>query len=209
VDWSPDGRYLALNEKIATTLLTESWILPLFGDRKAFPFASVNAQQYDGAFSPDSHWLAYFSYESKRPEVYVVAFPGPGGKFQISQNGGWNGIWDKRGHFYFLSMGNRLIETDLGFMGGAVQVKAIHPLFQLSVPSFASPFYDVNADGSRFLVVVSADPNASRSIGLILNWESKLNGDANSYTEKWQTTPNSFSLASKLPATHDRPQLAH
>ena len=177
VDWSPDGRYLSLNEKIATTLLTETSILPLFGDRKPFQVAPVNAQQYSGAFSPDGRWLAYFSYESGRPEVYVVSFPGPGGKFQISQNGGWNDMWDKKGHLYFLSMGNRLMEADLGFSGGAVQVKAIHPLFQLSVPSFASPFYDVSADGSRFLVVTSADPNASRSIGLLLDWQARLKGD--------------------------------
>jgi eukaryotic-like serine/threonine-protein kinase len=177
VDWSPDGRYLSLNEKIATTLLTETSILPLLGDRKAFQVAPVNAQQYDGAFSPDGRWLAYFSYESGRPEVYVVPFPGPGGKFQISQNGGWDDMWDKKGHLYFLSMGNRLMEANLGFSGGAVQVKAIHPLFQLSVPSFASPFYDVSADGSRFLVVTSADPNASRSIGLLLDWQAKLKGD--------------------------------
>jgi hypothetical protein len=50
-------------------------------------------------------------------------------------------------------MGNRLVEADLEFSGGAVQVKAVHPLFQLSVPSFAPPLYDVSADGSRFLNV--------------------------------------------------------
>lgn len=110
-----------------------------------------------------------------RPPPTVVAFPGPGGKFQISQDGGWNDMWDKKGHLYFLSMGNRLTEVDLGFSGGAVQVKAIHPLFQLSVPSFASPFYDVSADGSRFLVVTRADPNASPFH--LLDWESKLKGN--------------------------------
>ena len=177
VDWSPDGRYLSLNEKITTTLLTETSILPLFGDRKPFQVAPVTAQQYDGAFSPDGRWLAYFSYESGRPEVYVVLFPGPGGKFQISQNGGWNCRWDKKGHLYFLSMGNRLMEAALGFNGGAVQVKAIHPLFTVSVPGFAAPFFDVSADGSRFLVVSSADPNASRSIGLLLDWQARLKGD--------------------------------
>jgi hypothetical protein len=54
-------------------------------------------------------------------------------------------------------------------------VKAIHPLFPLSPPSLAfGPFFDVSADGSHFLVITSADPNASRSIGLLLNWQAKL-----------------------------------
>ena len=174
IDWSPDGRYLSTNEQILKSLIYENVIFPLFGDRKPFRPAPTSASQYDGLFSPDGHWLAYFSYESGRPEVYVVPFPGPGGKFQISQNGGWACHWDKKGRLYFLSMGNRLMEADLGFSGGAVQVKSLQPLFHVDLPGFANPFFDVSADGNRFIVVTSSDPNASRSIGLLLNWESKL-----------------------------------
>jgi len=176
VDWSPDGRYISFNEHVIKTSLTELSILPLFGDGRPFQPARVRATQFDGRYSPDGHWLAYFSYETGRPEVYVVPFPGPGGKFQISQNGGWNVHWDKKGHLYFETMGNRLMEAELGFSGGAAQVKALHPLFQLNLPSFADPFYDVSPDGSRFLVIASADPNASRFIGLLLDWEAKLKG---------------------------------
>jgi eukaryotic-like serine/threonine-protein kinase len=177
VDWSPDGRYLSLNAKVTEALRTETLILPLFGDRKPFQIASVSADQYDGKFSPDGRWLAYFSYESGRPEVYVVPFPGPGGKYQISQSGGWNVQWDNKGHLYFLTMGNRLMEVDLAANGNSLQVRAIHPLFQTTLPSFRDPFYDVSPDGTRFLVITSADPNASRFIGLLLNWESKLKNE--------------------------------
>jgi hypothetical protein len=106
----------------------------------------------------------------------VVPFPGPGGKFQISQNGGWLCRWDKKGHLYFLTMGNRLMEADLATSGKSVQVKSLHPLFQLNLPSMHLPLFDVSPDGSRFLVVTSIDPNAARSIGLLLNWQSKLKG---------------------------------
>ena len=174
IDWSPDGRFISFNEHAAKASRTELSVLALAGDRKPFQPAPISASQFDGRFSPDGRWLAYFSYETGRPEVYVVPFPGPGGKFQISQNGGWNVHWDMKGHLYFQTMGNRLMETVLGFSGGAVEVKALHPLFQLNIPSFADPFYDVSADGSRFVVITSTDPNASRSIGLLLNWEAKL-----------------------------------
>jgi eukaryotic-like serine/threonine-protein kinase len=176
VDWSPDGRYLSFDQNPANTRQGENWALPLFGERKPFQAAAVKAVQYDGNFSPDGRWLAYFSYETGRPEVFVVPFPGPGGKFQISQNGGWLVRWDKKGHLYFLSMGNRLMEADLETSGSSLRVKAIHPLFQLNLPSFTDPFFDVSPDGSRFLVVTSVDPNASRSIGLLLDWQSKLKG---------------------------------
>lgn len=175
-DWSPDGRYLSIDEYFERSYRFENAVFPLFGDRKPFRPAPVNANQYDGLFSPDGRWLAYFSYETGRPEVYVVPFPGPGGKFQISQNGGWTCKWDKKGNLYFLTMGNRLMEAELGFSGGAVQVKAIHPLFQVSLPNFSNPFFDVSADGSRFIFVTSADPNASSSITVLLNWKSKLKG---------------------------------
>ena len=88
----------------------------------------------------------------------------------------WPLRWDKKGHLYFLTMGNRLMEADLETGGASLQVKAIHPLFQLSLPSFSDPLFDVSSDGSRFLVVTSADPNASKSIGLLLDWQSKLTG---------------------------------
>ena len=176
VDWSTDGRYISFNEFVTGDPGVGTWILPLSGGRKPFQVAAVSAAQYDGGFSPDGRWLAYFSYEAGRPEVYVVPFPGPGGKFQISQNGGWLARWDKKGHLYFLTMGNRLMEADLTASGASLQVKALHPLYQLNLPSYPDPLFDVNADGSRFLVITSANPSASRSIGVLLDWESKLKG---------------------------------
>jgi Tol biopolymer transport system component len=173
VGWSPDGRYLSFNGKVANPPHTEIGILPVAGDRKPFRMAPESADEYDGRFSPDGRWFAYFSYESGRPEVYVI-LPGPGGKFQISQNGGYNVQWDDKGRLYFLTMGNRLMEADLTMRGASLQVNAIQPLFQTSLPSFAGPFFDVSADGGRFLVVSSAAPHASGSIGVLLNWQAKL-----------------------------------
>jgi eukaryotic-like serine/threonine-protein kinase len=177
LDWSPDGRYLSFDEWVRRTARYEVWALPLFGGRKPFQPVAVNASQDGGNFSPNGRWLAYFSNETGRDEVYVVPFPGPGGKFQISQNGGRRARWDREGHLYFLRMGNRLMEADLSTHGASLHVKAIHPLFPLNLESLNfGPAFDVNADGSRFLVVTSADPNASKSIGLILDWQAKLKG---------------------------------
>ncbi|MGH9704613.1 MAG: protein kinase domain-containing protein, partial [Candidatus Acidiferrales bacterium] len=174
VDWSPDGRYLCFDEHSVKNSLWQNWSLPLSGDRKPFQAAPAAADQFDGNFSPDGRWLAYFSYESGRPEAYVVPFPGPGGKFQISQSGGWLTRWDTKNRLYFLTMGNRLMEADLSVNEKSLQVKSIRPLFQLTVPSFEAPFFDVSPDGNRFLVITAADPNASQSITVLLNWEPKL-----------------------------------
>ena len=84
VDWSPDIQYLSYDRFNINQGRRENWILPLFGERKPFQCAPVvSGSQYDGNFSPDGHWLVYFSDETQQPEVYVVPFPGPGGKYQI------------------------------------------------------------------------------------------------------------------------------
>ena len=171
VDWSPDGRYISYYAFNTTEARGENWILPLFGERKPFQVAPVSAAQYDGNFSPDGHWLAYFSYESGRPEVYVVPFPGPGGKYQISHAGGWNLRWSGKNQLFFLTTGNQLVEADLNLTAQALQVKELRPLFQMNLLDEAAPLFDVTADGRRVLCVTSARPE-SKSIGLLLNWSS-------------------------------------
>jgi eukaryotic-like serine/threonine-protein kinase len=173
VDWSPDGRYLSYDVYSLKSSHMENWILPLFGDRRPFQAAPLGDNQYDGNFSPDGHWLAYFSYESGRPEVYVVPFPDPGGKYQISHTGGWLVRWSKKNQLFFATMGNRLMEADLAINGESLQVKAIRPLFEMSLPNFGAPLFDVSADGQRFLVI-TADRTAASSITLLLDWTAGL-----------------------------------
>jgi eukaryotic-like serine/threonine-protein kinase len=128
VDWSPDGRYLSYYAFNTKKGRGENWILPPFGDRKPFQVAEVGASQY-GNFSPDGRWLAYFSYESGRPEVYVVPFPGPGGKYQISRAGGWNLRWGSKNQLYFLTTGKPACrsgpESDLRRLAGKGVAAAI------------------------------------------------------------------------------------
>jgi dipeptidyl aminopeptidase/acylaminoacyl peptidase len=174
VDWSPDGRYLSFDEQVGKQRRWSTWALPLEGGEKPFQPAPVNASQYDGNFSPDGHWLAYFSYETGRPEVFVVPFPDSGGKFQISQNGGWIVRWAAGNKLFFTTMGNRLMEARLATSGKSLQVQSLEPLFQLDLPTTSGPLYDVTPDGSRFIAAASADPNASQSITLILNWEAEM-----------------------------------
>ncbi len=174
VDWSPDGRYLSCDIDSAKTGRQNDWILALDGSKRLFEPAPVDAAQFDGNFSPGGHWLAYFSYETGRPEVFVVPFPATGAKYQISQTGGWALRWAAGNKLSYLTMGNRLMEADLAMSGDSLTVKSIEPLFQLSLPTTNAPLFDVSRDGSRFIVATSADPAASDSITLLLNWPERL-----------------------------------
>ncbi len=84
--WSPDGELLAFIEVNPVTG-TDIWMLRL-SDRKAQPFIKTPFNEGAPRFSPDGRWLAYVSDESGRQEIYVQSYPGPGGKWQISTEGG-------------------------------------------------------------------------------------------------------------------------
>lgn len=67
------------------------------------PTASAAATQekapreQDARLSPAGEWLALSSDQSGRDQVYVQPFPGPGGKWLVSQGGGFNAIWSRDG----------------------------------------------------------------------------------------------------------------
>ena len=101
--WSPDGQLLAFVEVNPTTGY-DIWVLRL-GDpsagsgqvRKAQPFLRTPFNESVPRFSPDGRWLAYVSDESGRWEIYVQPYPGPGGKWQISTEGGTEPVWNPMG----------------------------------------------------------------------------------------------------------------
>jgi serine/threonine protein kinase len=173
LDWSPDGKYLSL-DLMAKDGAYSNWTLPLQVNREPFrPAATANlsVNEYDGLISPDARWLTYFSYESGRPEVYVVPFAANGAKTQVSTTGGWLPRFRKK-ELFFLTMGNRLMSAPIE-PGTNFKIGTPRPLFQLDLPNFAGPHYDVSADGQRF-VVLATDHTKSTSITLFTGWTSQL-----------------------------------
>ena len=105
--WSPDGQTIAFIEVSPETGM-DIWMVGL-GDRKPRPFLKTQYNESSPKFSPDGRWLAYVSDESGRWEVYVQPFPGPGGKWQISTEGGTEPVWNPAGRELFYRMGNRMM----------------------------------------------------------------------------------------------------
>jgi serine/threonine protein kinase len=173
VDWSQDGKYLSLDLETNDGVYS-NWILPLTGDRKPFrpPATSqMTVTEYDGRFSSDGRRLAYFSYETGRPEVYVVPFA-TGAKTQVSTTGGWNTIFGRDNELFFVTMGNRLMAAHT-VIQPSFQVTSVEPLFQLDLPNFVGISYDVSPDAKRF-VVQTTDRTKSTSITLLTNWPAEL-----------------------------------
>jgi len=174
IDWSKDGKYVAFDQESKEGVWSV-WILPLAGDRKPFrppAIATMSVSGYDGLFSPDGRSLAYFSYETGRPEVYVIPFLSDGAKYQVSTTGAYLPRFSRSGEFFFATMGNRLMVGQIAKQTN-FRVDSIRPLFQLDLPNFAAQNYDVSADGQRF-VVLTTDHTKSTSITLLTNWLAAL-----------------------------------
>jgi dipeptidyl aminopeptidase/acylaminoacyl peptidase len=143
--WSPDGQVLAF-EEVSSVTGHDIWVLRL-SDRKAQPFLHTPFNETAPAFSPDSRWLAYASDESGRYEIYVQPYPGPGGKWQISTDGGTEPVWAGNGEIFY-RQGNKMMavetKTKPAFSAGNPKM-----LFEGQyVPSLVTmPNYDVSRDG--------------------------------------------------------------
>src|SRR5205823_12416146 len=177
-DWSPDGRFL-LFRSIDPQTGFDLWVLPVSGDKKSFPFLKTPFEERNGQFSPDGNWIAYQSNESGRFEIYVQPFPGPGGKFQISSNGGLQPRWNKNGkEIFYVSLDSKMMAVPVKVSpdGQSLETGTPAALFPVRiaggpVPGINKQQYAVSSDGQRFLVNLAADEGAASPITLILNWK--------------------------------------
>ena len=125
--WSHDGKfvtYLAFSPKTGAHL----WILPVTGDRKPFRFTQSGVLEKGGTFSPDGKWLAYWSDETGRSEVYAAAFPGPGSRYQISTNGGEEFALRHDGkEVFYISEDHKMMAAAVTEQGASLEVGEPHP----------------------------------------------------------------------------------
>jgi eukaryotic-like serine/threonine-protein kinase len=174
--WSPNGQVLAFSEADPTTGY-DIWVLGLHGERKARAFLQTQSNEYGPMFSPDGSWLAYGSDESGRQEIYVRPFPGPGGKWQISTDGGVEPVWARNGRELFYRNGDKI-------MAAPVEIK---PVFAAAKPKllfeghyeksvFAyEPNYDLSPDGQRLLMIKASEQESAESqLNVVLNWADDL-----------------------------------
>jgi eukaryotic-like serine/threonine-protein kinase len=174
-DASRDGRYLIASTPIPGSSELRGgdiWVLPLFGDRKPFPYVATEFLEGYARLSPDGHWLAYESNESNRFEVYVVSFPEPGGKWQISTGGGGRPVWRRDGReLYYYSLDGKIMAVDIK-PGAQFQFGAPKPLFAVNLATNNLSF-DVSKDG-RFLLPVVVEQQGSAVMNVVLNWPEML-----------------------------------
>ena len=169
--WSfhPSGKFLAYQETAKDTGI-DLMILPLENDPVrgwvAGPptvFLKLPGSQVQPMFSPDGRWIAYFSNEAgSTMDVHVRPFPGPGGQWRVSNEGGLFPRWSRTSNeLFFLNQG-RVLVAPYSVVGNS---------FQRSKPQFWSPTayvplgqqgpYDIHPDGKRLAIIAAADQAAA------------------------------------------------
>jgi Tol biopolymer transport system component len=169
LSWSPNGRYLFFMIQNNATR-QDVYYIDLDGDKKLTPFLQSPANESGAVLSPNSKWLAYSSDESGRSEAYVTAFPGPGGKWQVSNGGGGFPSWSADGKQLYYTIGDKLmvvaIQNVETFQFGAPEALPLH------VNEFTS--LGPVVPGERFPALKALSGSQSHPQEVILNWTGTL-----------------------------------
>jgi serine/threonine-protein kinase len=156
--FSPDGKHLVFGIQAAGTG-GDLWTMPVGvlpdGRLKAGPpepFLKTPFNELDAEFSPDGNWIAYLSDETGRPEVYVRPFPGPGGRWQISDGGGSFPVWSRNAQELFYVAADHLMVTS--YRSDRASFTAEKP--RVWAENFVHPYnfyrrFDLASDGRRVL----------------------------------------------------------
>ncbi len=186
--WSPDGKTLAIAQysptggccdigTLSVSLTGKAGELKDFLERHR---ESGSGLYYAPAFSPDGRWLAYAQYVSGLAQIFVAAYPGPGGKWQISPSGGSDPVWSKAGHELFY-IGNgatlALYAVPYSVQGDSFQPGTPTLLFHGDYANRnPMPAYDVAPDGKHFAMLEPASGNAGASAPptVVLNWFTRV-----------------------------------
>ena len=178
--WSPDGQVLAFYQfsGVGGPADRDIWVLPLEGNRQQQPFLQTQFNEGAPTFSPDGRWLAYVSDESGRNEIYVQPFPGPGGKRQISTEGGVAPVWAPNGELFYRNGDQMMaveITTEPSFRAGT-PLLLFEDRYRGTGSGGFTVLYDVTPDGQRFLMIKRGEPGLEEQaqIHLVENWFKEL-----------------------------------
>jgi Tol biopolymer transport system component len=167
--WAPDGKTIVYGTGAGA--FPGAFGLALAADRKPIPMLSGNIAPSGAGLSPDGRWLTYTSFESQRLEIYAVPYPGPGGKVQISVNGGSQHRWRSDGkEVFYIGLDGGLMAAEIKAKGASLEVGRIERLFG-GLPVSTGPMpYDVAPGGQRFLADFQIEQPAAQPLTLVQNW---------------------------------------
>jgi len=155
------------------TTNTDIWLLSLRQPYEMRPFKQTAAVERQGSLSPDGHWIAYASNESGRSEVYVEPVPGPGGRRQVSTEGGDQPRWVRNGREIVYRNGTKMMSVPVQLQPTLQAGKAVELFDRKFDQGAAVAGYDVAPDGQTFVMTRPEHENPTQ-IRVVMNWLASL-----------------------------------
>jgi Tol biopolymer transport system component/tRNA A-37 threonylcarbamoyl transferase component Bud32 len=167
---SPDSRHIPYQ---LDTAGADVYYRGLSGDTTPVAVANGAAIETMPRISPDGRWITFITDESGRNEVVVQPFPGPGGRVQISSDGGVEPVWSRDGRRLFYRTGRDVMAATLQFGPTTALVTKRDRLFEDRYAYAINPHanYDVMPDGERFIFL---EPVRDGNLIVVANWSSLL-----------------------------------
>ena len=107
-----------------------------------------------------------YVYEAGHGQVYVVAFPKPGGKFLVGD--GFGPVWGRNGkEILYIDDHSRVASVEVTAHGDSVELGKPQILFPTQ--PVGPGLFEVSSDGNRFLMMQAPVQN-SPSLTLVVNW---------------------------------------
>ena len=165
----------SLNDILLFNVLTwngdmDLWTMSMSGDRTRRPFVSSKQNEFNGAFSPDSRWVAYQSDASGRYEIVVRPFPDNGPARTMSRDGGKHPLWRADGkELFFVSPAGTMMAVAFDATTGVSQGEP-QALFATQIRISDNRPYAVAKDGQRFLLKVGPEPQ----MVAVMDWRTLL-----------------------------------
>ena len=167
---SPDARSLVYQ---LDTAGADLYYRAMSGDSAPHPIANNPAAiETMPRLSPDGRWIAFSTNESGRDEVVVQPFPGPGGRVQVSTDGGSEPVWSRDGRRLFYRGGRDLMAAVIR-PNPAFTVVARDSVLVDTYMYATNPHanYDVMPDGNHFIFLEADDEG---ELIVVANWTSVL-----------------------------------
>ena len=104
-------------------------------------------------------------------------YPGPGGRWQISREGGTEQVWNPNGRELFYRNGPKMMAVDIAtqpnFAAGKARVLFQGEQYMPPTGPYPYPFpnYDVSPDGQCFLMITK---ESKPQLNVALNWFEDL-----------------------------------
>jgi serine/threonine-protein kinase len=180
--FSPDGKWLAFYEGGPQGF--DLWTVSVEREEEKLKagkpelYQRTNFGNRGASFSLDGRWLAYSSNDSGSSQVYVRAFPGTGGHWQISSDGGTSPVFSRNGkHLFFFDVPeDRIMVVSYSVKGNSFLADKPRvwsgQSLALALSGAVGAQYDVFPDGKRIAAATYAGGSNQQDAGHVIFLEN-------------------------------------